>query len=69
MTDTRVIKGVKAMDVVNYFDRYVTLVGAQFIDFDAVELTVYEQPDQTQEDIDIIMDWAEDKIFAAHLKN
>ena len=54
--------------MVNYFDRNIETAGAQFKDFDTVELMVYEYPDQTQDDIDIILDSLEDTIFCAHLK-
>lgn len=66
--DTRLVSGVKANDVVSYFDRNVDDIGAQFIDFDTVELMVYNTDDMTQDEIDEKLDGAEDTIFSAHLK-
>ena len=68
--DTRLVSGVKAKDVVDYFDRNgdVYGVGAQFIDFDTVELMVYDTDNMIQDDIDEKLDGAEDVIFSAHLK-
>jgi len=66
--DTRLVSGVKANDVANYFDKWVDDIGAQFIDFDTVELMVYDTDDMTQEEIDEKLDGAEETIFNAHLK-
>ena len=66
--DTRLVTGVKANDVVSYFDRNVDDVGAQFIDFDTVELMVYDTDNMIQDEIDEKLDGAEDTIFSAHLK-
>lgn len=67
--DTRLVSDVNATDVVSYFDRNVEGVGAQFIDFDTVELIVYNSEDMTQDEIEERLDSAEDTIFNVHLKN
>ena len=71
MKDTRTIKNVKSVDVCSYFDRHDDIynVGVQFIDFDIVELTVYDSGEKTQEEIDDIMDYIEDVIYNTHLTN
>ena len=66
--DTRLVSGVKANDVANFFDKWEENVGAQFIDFDTVELMVYDTDNMTQEEIDEKLDDAEKTIFSAHLK-
>jgi hypothetical protein len=65
--DTKIISGVKAFDVVSYFDRNIETMGAHFIDFDKVEIIVYYSEDLTQEEIDEKFEWAKETIFAAHL--
>ena len=69
--DTRIVHNVKADDVVNMFDRFSDIynAGAQFIDFDVVELTVYDSDDMTQEEINDRLDELENVIYNAHLKN
>lgn len=68
--DTRLVSGVKANDVVNYFEENDFYnIGAEFIDFDTVELTVFDSDDMDQDEIEEKLDGAENTIFSAHLQS
>ncbi len=67
--DTKIISGVRAVEVVEYFDRNVETMGAHFEDFDKVEIMIYDSENLTQEEIDEKFDWAKETIRSARLNN
>lgn len=70
--NTKILTGVKAVQVVEFFDRNADVYNSyavEFIDFDKVQVYVYDADDLTQEAINECFESAENTIFNAHLKN